>query len=201
MTRAILVHPDGESDWVDLNSPDLRDDLFRLLGGLETVFLHEPDGGTPGIKVAINDVGLFGGSVHNEFATRLVRAFGQDWRAAGPVVVMAIDGDRNVIDLTTEWWGWVVNLESGMVAAPPRPADHQVWLFHGADGTSKDAYITPDAARRAAIADYEAGDTGPGTAGVTYTWRVVGSQHLLAEDDTPTGWSVRPIRVLGSSPR
>jgi hypothetical protein len=200
MTRAMLINPDEDPTWIDLDD-DARTHLSRLLHGHETVALdreHGEDG--PGVTIAVSECMMSDRDAPNGYATSIVSAFGQDWPVLGPAVLMWLDG-RDVVDLTAEQWGWIVNVESGMVAAPVRPADHQVWLFHGADGTSKNAYITPDAARRAAIADYEAGDTGPGTPGVAYTWRIVGGLHLLAEDDTPTGWSVRPIRVLGSSPR
>lgn len=93
-----------------------------------------------------------------------------------------------------------------MTSAVTETHEPCVWFFNGDnDEPSADAYATLDAAQRAALTDYEAGDSGPTFADVTYTWRPLDEARpdhwCLDEDGVYTGWMVWPVRLLGERPK
>lgn len=78
----------------------------------------------------------------------------------------------------------------------------RVWFFANFEETADtaSAYTTLEAAQRAAVTDYEAGDTGPGTSSVAYEWRTSDEQpdhFALFEDGAFSGYWVQPLEVVG----
>jgi hypothetical protein len=57
----------------------------------------------------------------NQFATSVANAYG-DGDVYGPAILLAMQ-DGDFTDLTDRAWTWVVNVESGLVAAPVKPAE------------------------------------------------------------------------------
>lgn len=85
-----------------------------------------------------------------------------------------------------------------MIATAP----FRVWFFANFEEFVKPtcAYTTPEAAQHAAVIDYEAGDSGPMFAKVTYEWRTSDNQpdqYVLFEDGVFTGYWVQPLEVVG----
>lgn len=209
MPRAILIDPNKNPTWIDLDT-DVRNHLAKMLpGGHETVEIHRNDwthfNTGPGIKLGLSENGV----VHepNDFATRVVAKLGGGFRVNGRAIFMGLH-DHDIVDLTNEHWGFLVSLAFDMVAEPlkpaePKTADAQVWFFNGGDEEpSAEAYATLDGAQRAAVTDYEAGDSGPIFADVTYAWRPLDeARHdhwCLDADGTYTGWMVWPVTVRGA---
>lgn len=212
MPRAILIDPNEDPTFIDLDA-DVRSHLANLFpANRETVELHRNDwthfNTGPGIKACVRESAL-PGDAPNPFVNRLIDAFGGGWSAAGHVVLMALHG-ADVVDLDDETWEWLVNVASGTATVPFRQpkvaAVAQVWFFNGDDEEpSADAYATLAGAQRAAVTDYEAGDSGPIFADVTYTWRPLDeSRHdhwCLDVDGTFSGWMVWPVRLVGERPK
>jgi len=72
------------------------------------------------------------------------------------------------------------------------------WFFASMDETadSNRTFTTLEAAKHAAIIDWESGDTGPGIPPPDYSWRTDEKQpnhHVLFEDGVLTGWWVQPV--------
>ena len=72
------------------------------------------------------------------------------------------------------------------------------WLFANFEETANGTgtYATSEAAQRAAVTDYEAGNSGPFIRDVAYEWRTSDNQpdhHLLFEDSVFTGYWVQPL--------
>lgn len=209
MPRAMLIDPDEDPYWIDLDD-DVRTHLAKLLpGGHETVEIHRDDwthfNDGPGIKVGVHEDGVQ--RVPNDFASRIIDKLGGGWPVNGRAIFMGLH-DADVVDLTDEQWTFLVNLQSGMVAAPLKPGvtksvTSQVWFFNGDnDEPSAEAYATLADAQHAALVDYEAGDSGPIFSNVTYGWRPLDEERpdhwCLDEDGVFTGWMVWPVAVRGA---
>lgn len=79
------------------------------------------------------------------------------------------------------------------------------WFFANFEETadSTQSYATLEAAQRAAITDYEAGDSGPFIRDVAYEWRTSDEQpdhHVLFEDGVFTGYWVQPHPAADEAP-
>lgn len=207
MFRTTLIEVDEDPTWYPLSEEDAARDFDESLDGSHTrrILAAQTDQ-TPEILLATvaDDEEFY---AVNQFATSVAKAYGHDWEIRGPVLVAARQ-DGVFTDLTDEIWGWIVNVQSGMVAAPvapvePKFAGTQVWFFTGDnEKPSPDAYATLGGAQRAATTDYEAGDTGPAVGDVIYRWRPLDNDRpdhwCLYEDGTYTGWMVWPVRVVGA---
>lgn len=214
MPRAILIDPNEDPQWIDLDS-DVRSHLAKLFpGGQETVELHRDDwthfNDGPGIKVAVSECAM-PSDRRNDLAARIVDAFGGGWPATGRVVFMALY-DADVVDLADEQFAWLVDVACGLIAAPfklPKSKlndDFTVWFFNNGDEKpSAEAYNTLPGAKRAALSNYEAGNADPDYTGygITHGWRPLDEARpdhwCLDEDGIFTGWMVWPVTVRGAT--
>lgn len=109
MPRAMLIDPDTDPQWIDLDT-DVRHHLARLLpGGHETVEIHRDDwtrfNDGPGIKVGVRENSI--GQPRNEIATRIIDKLGGGWPVNGRAVFMGLH-DADVVDLTEEQRNWLI---------------------------------------------------------------------------------------------
>lgn len=123
MFRAITITEDDESTWIHLPNVDLSNALDQRLDDhhyTRTLAAQSPE--TPELLLATVNGADWNAHPANLFATSVARAFGRDWSIHGPAIVVAVQ-DGNFINLTDEIWSWIINVHSGLVAAPVEPLE------------------------------------------------------------------------------
>lgn len=111
MPRAILIDPDEDPQWINLDV-DVRHHLARLLpGGHETVEIHRDDwthfNDGPGIRIGIHEDGV--GRTRNNLATRIINKLDGGWPVNGRAIFMGLH-DADIVDLADEQWAFLNNI-------------------------------------------------------------------------------------------
>jgi len=151
--------------------------------GMDEITAHDRHYPGNGTDPAVDDVG-------KPFTEETIRAYLAEFNARfGP-------GSPLAVELQDP--SYAVAVHYGKPAFWSHDMPTTAWFFASIDeaADSNRTFTTLEAAKHAAIIDWESGDTGPGIPPPDYSWITDEKQpnhHVLLDDGVVTGWWVQPV--------
>jgi len=112
MPRALILDPDAEPAWTDLNHPNgVNAAVNKIIdGGVDyAVIYRDRDRHGPGIHLAVGEWSLTNGEPRNDLASRIVRGLGWNYAVHGRCLLMGLNGPYTV-DLTEPQWEFLTRV-------------------------------------------------------------------------------------------